>query len=117
MWTTTTQFRRSPLRYGRRAVRSIQVDGAGMQITIDHRSLPCANRHSAPAQYLLFPIALRLFKELQTTLAMSSKDLGDIEIQVQESVASKDIDQTDALIADWDAPENKENPRNWSARE
>ena len=48
---------------------------------------------------------------------MSSKDLGDIEIQVQESVASKEIDQTDALIDEWDAPENKENPRNWSARE
>jgi hypothetical protein len=56
--------------------------------------------------------------QLDTTLAMASKKWVNIEIQLQESDASKEIcDQTDALTDDWDAPYNKENPRNWSACE
>ena len=49
---------------------------------------------------------------------MTLKDLADAEIQVQEldPESSKSIsDETDALTDDWDAPSNKENPRNWSA--
>jgi hypothetical protein len=49
---------------------------------------------------------------------MASEKSLDIEIQVRELDASKETyDQTDALIEDWDAPHNKENPRNWSACE
>lgn len=50
---------------------------------------------------------------------MSSKNSVDIEIQVLESDAStKELcDPPDALTEDWDAPDNKENPRNWSACE
>ncbi|KAH7066886.1 major facilitator superfamily domain-containing protein [Paraphoma chrysanthemicola] len=46
-----------------------------------------------------------------------SKSLDDIEVRVCESDAStKEIcDHPDALTADWDAPHNKENPRNWTA--
>jgi hypothetical protein len=49
---------------------------------------------------------------------MESKSSLDIEIQVPESDISKEIcEQTDAVTDDWDAPDNKENPRNWSAGE
>jgi len=49
---------------------------------------------------------------------MASEKSVYIEPQVRESDASKEIcDQTDALTDDWDAPYNKENPRNWSACE
>jgi hypothetical protein len=42
----------------------------------------------------------------------------DIEIQARESNASQEtFNQPDALKDDWDAPDNKENPRNWSACE
>ncbi|KAF2497246.1 MFS general substrate transporter [Lophium mytilinum] len=48
---------------------------------------------------------------------MASKKSADVEIQVRESDAStKELcDQTNSLEEDWDAPHNKENPRNWSA--
>jgi hypothetical protein len=49
---------------------------------------------------------------------MESKVSIDIEIQERESCSSKEIyDQANALTDDWDAPYNKENPRNWSACE
>jgi hypothetical protein len=52
-----------------------------------------------------------------TTLIMASKKLFDIEVQVQESdVSTKELcGHTDAFTEDWDAPDNKENPRNWSS--
>jgi hypothetical protein len=48
---------------------------------------------------------------------MASKKLFDIEVQVQESdVSTKELcGHTDAFTEDWDAPDNKENPRNWSS--
>jgi uncharacterized protein involved in tellurium resistance len=56
--------------------------------------------------------------QLHTMLTMASKNSSDVEIQVRESDASKEkCDQADALTNDWDAPYNKENPRNWSACE
>jgi hypothetical protein len=65
---------------------------------------------------------------------MASKYSADVELQVRESDASKErCDQTNAstndsdwdvsdnktnaLIDNWDAPDNQENPRNWSACE
>lgn len=47
--------------------------------------------------------------------SLDFKPEADIEIQVQEVDASKELSQeSNALIDSWDAPDNKENPRNWS---
>jgi hypothetical protein len=49
---------------------------------------------------------------------MSDKNSTDIEIQIRESLSStSSLNQTNVLTEDWDAPHNKENPRNWSACE
>lgn len=49
---------------------------------------------------------------------MEIKHVTDIEVQVQELGDSKETSrQTSTLVDDWDLPDNKENPRNWSACE
>lgn len=56
--------------------------------------------------------------QLHTLFAMSSKNEVDIEVQARDSLDSKEIcEQTKTLTDDWDAPDNKENPRNWTACE
>lgn len=47
---------------------------------------------------------------------MTSASLSDVERQMPESELSKEMYvQVDAVTDDWDEPDNKENPRNWSA--
>ncbi|KAH3912956.1 hypothetical protein HBI56_089610 [Parastagonospora nodorum] len=48
---------------------------------------------------------------------MTFEKLTGIEVQIQESDASTSelCDEIKAFIKDWDAPENKDNPRNWSS--
>jgi hypothetical protein len=56
--------------------------------------------------------------DTNTVLDVESKPVTDIEIQVQEVNSSKeenDLDNT--LLDDWNAPGNKENPKNWSGCE
>lgn len=76
-----------------------------------------------------FPSLLHSFSQvpslvqLHTTLAMESKYSADIdvEIQVRESDSTDGRDtpdtKTNALVDEWDAPDNQENPRNWSSCE
>jgi hypothetical protein len=59
-------------------------------------------------------------QHLFTPIIMASEKSADIEIQVRESddsIKETCDGQVDALTADWDDPQNKENPRNWSSRE
>lgn len=54
--------------------------------------------------------------EMDKEIAVQSKQQIDIEVQVQEVKSSKDdAHQDNALLRDWDLPDNKENPKNWSA--
>lgn len=48
---------------------------------------------------------------------MAFEKLPDVEVQIQESDASTSelCDEIKAFTKDWDAPENKDNPRNWSS--
>lgn len=51
---------------------------------------------------------------------MESEKAIDVEIQVKELAVEEETqpcEQKDAFVDDWDAPHNKENPRNWSAGE
>lgn len=54
--------------------------------------------------------------EMDKEIAVESKQSVDIEVQVQEVNAVKDESyQDNALLRDWDLPDNKENPKNWSS--
>lgn len=56
--------------------------------------------------------------EPDAALVIGSKPPNDVEIQVQELGPSKEeTEQINAFLDEWDAPDNKENPRNWSACE
>lgn len=56
--------------------------------------------------------------EMDKEIAVESKQQIDVEVQVQE--VNPVIDETrqdNALLRDWDSPDNEDNPKNWSACE